>query len=262
MGLFIIRGNEADVEAVMNIIQQIEKLSAGTSPEIHVRMLEHVDSESLSELITSVYERLTRSRARPGEQVTQKVTVIAVGKPNAVIILASKTDIADVEKLIDKLDQPVDPATEFEVFRLRYAIASQVVTTLDSFYSGRTGGTTAQAPTQGQSTTTTRSGLGGRVKSISDSRTNTVIVQARPRDLEEVARLIGELDQVGSKSASRIKLIPLKKRARRGNGGAVESGDSKHDQSATASAVHARWTGSIRRRRCRWSNGTNRPEAA
>ncbi len=210
MGLFIIRGNEADVEAVMNVIRQIEKLSAGTTPEIHVRMLEHVDSESLSELITSVYERLTRSRGRPGEQVTQKVTVIAVGKPNAVIILASKTDIAAVEDLIDKLDQPVDPATEFEVFRLRYAIASQVVTTLDSFFSGRTGGTTAQAPAQGQSTTTARSGLGGRVKSISDSRTNTVIVQARPRDLEEVARLIGELDQVGSKSASQIKLIPLK----------------------------------------------------
>jgi general secretion pathway protein D len=50
-----------------------------------------------------------------------------------VLILASQNDIEAVDKLIDKLDQTIDPSKEFEVFRLRYAIASQVITAIDSF---------------------------------------------------------------------------------------------------------------------------------
>ncbi|HLQ45396.1 MAG TPA: secretin N-terminal domain-containing protein, partial [Planctomycetaceae bacterium] len=208
LGVLILRGNEQDVEAVMNIIRQIEKLSAGTTPDIHLRLLEHVDSESLAELLTSVYERLNRSRGRSAQDMTQQVTIIAVGKPNAVLILASQNDIEAVNELIDKLDQPVDPSSEFEVFRLRYAIASQVLTAIDSFFSGGTTGG-GQGQTQG-ATSRAAGGLRGRVRTISDSRTNSVIVQARPRDLAEVRRLIDELDQVGSQAVNQIKLIPLK----------------------------------------------------
>lgn len=210
LGVLILRGNEADVEAVMSIIQQIEKLSAGSSPDIHVRTLKHVDSESLSELLTSVYEKLNRSRGRERE-VTQQISVIAIGKPNAVMILAPQNDIDTVDALIEKLDQPIDPTNEFEVFKLRYAVASQVLTAVENFFSGgsSTGGT-GQLQPQGASSSRSTGGLRGRVKAISDSRTNSVIVQAKPRDLEEVRRLIDELDKVGSESVSKIKLIPLK----------------------------------------------------
>ncbi len=210
LGVLILRGNEADVQAVMSIIKQIEKLSAGSSPDIHVRLLKHVDSESLAELLTSVYEKLNRSRGRERD-VTQQISVIAIGKPNSVMVLASQNDIDTVDELIDKLDQPIDPTNEFEVFKLRYAVASQVLTAVENFFSG--GSSTGGAgQLQGQGTTSSRStgGLRGRVKAISDSRTNSVIVQAKPRDLEEVRRLIDELDKVGSESVSKIKLIPLK----------------------------------------------------
>ena len=210
LGVLILRGNEADVQAVMSIIKQIEKLSAGSSPDIHVRLLKHVDSESLAELLTSVYEKLNRSRGRERD-VTQQISVIAIGKPNSVMVLASQNDIDTVDTLIDKLDQPIDPTNEFEVFKLRYAVASQVLTAVDNFFGGgsSTGGA-GQAPLQGTGTSRTTGGLRGRVKAISDSRTNSVIVQAKPRDLEEVRRLIDELDKVGSESVSKIKLIPLK----------------------------------------------------
>lgn len=213
LGVLILRGNEQDVESVMSIIRQIEKLSQGTVPDIHVRMLEHVDSESLAELLTSVYERLNRSRGRTTTDASQQVSVIAIGKPNSVMILASEADMEAVNELIEKLDQPIDPATEFEVFRLRYGVASQVVSAIDSFFGsgGSSTAGTGTGTTQGTSSSrTTTGGLRGRVKAISDSRTNSVIVQARPRDLEEVQRLISELDQAGSNSVNQIKLIPLK----------------------------------------------------
>ena len=209
--VLILRGNEADVEAVMRLIEQIESMLAGSVPDVNVRPLTYVDGESMADLLTTVYERLNRSRGRSATDQTQQIVVIAIGKPNAVMVLASERDMPTVDMLIKKLDQPIDPTNEFEVFRLRYAVASQVLTAIDSFFSGTTtGGTGGQATTPGTTSRSTTGGLRGRVKTISDARTNSVIVQARPRDLEEVRRLIEELDQVGSKSVNQIKLIPLK----------------------------------------------------
>ncbi len=208
--VLILRGNEADVEAVMKLIDQIGTMLAGSVPDVNVRPLKHVDGESMADLLTTVYERLNRSRGRSSTDQSQQIVVIAIGKPNAVMVLASERDMPTVDKLIEQLDQPVDPANEFEVFRLRYAVASQVLTAIDSFFSGgTTGGPGGQATTPG-TTRSTAGGLRGRVKTISDSRTNSVIVQARPRDLEEVRRLIEELDQAGSQAVNQIKLIPLK----------------------------------------------------
>lgn len=210
--VLIIRGNEQDVEMVQNLIDQISRMLAGSVPDVNVRALKHVDSESLAELLTTVYERLNRSRGRSANDQTQQIVVIAIGKPNSVMVLAAEKDMPVVDKLIDDLDQPIDATKEFEVFRLRYAIASQILTAIESFFTGTSSGG-GQVQGQAQGTTSSRSssgGLRGRVRAISDSRTNSVIVQARPRDLEEVRRLIEELDQVGSNSVNQIKLIPLK----------------------------------------------------
>ncbi len=210
--VLIIRGNEQDVLMVEKLIEQIGKMLSGSIPDVNVRPLKHVDGESMADLLTTVYERLNRSRGRSSTDQTQQIVVIAIGKPNAVMVLASERDMPTVDMLIEKLDQPVDPTKEFEVFRLRYAVASQILTAIDSFFSGGTStGGGGQAPTQGGTTSRSAAGgLRGRVRAISDSRTNSVIVQARPRDLEEVRRLIDELDQAGSKTVNQIKLIPLK----------------------------------------------------
>ncbi len=208
--VLILRGNEADVEAVKRLIAQIETMLSGSVPDVNVRPLTHVDGESMADLLTTVYERLNRSRGRSATDQTQQIVVIAIGKPNAVMVLASERDMPTVDMLIKKLDQPVDPTNEFEVFRLRYAVASQVLTAIDSFFSGGTTGTAGGQATTPGTTRSTAGGLRGRVKTISDSRTNSVIVQARPRDLEEVRRLIEELDQVGSEAVNQIRLIPLK----------------------------------------------------
>lgn len=208
--VLIIRGNEQDVQMVQDLIDQISRMLAGSVPDVNVRALKHVDSESLADLLTTVYERLNRSRGRAANDQTQQIVVIAMGKPNAVMVLAAEKDMPVVDKLIDDLDQPVDATKEFEVFRLRYAVASQILTAIESFFTGTS---TGGGQIQTQTTTGSRStagGLRGRVRAISDSRTNSVIVQARPRDLEEVRRLIDELDQVGSSSVNQIQLIPLK----------------------------------------------------
>lgn len=202
LGTLIITGNQADVDAIMAIINEIEKLSAQTAPSIELRLIEHVDSAALAQLLTTVYEQLAEARG----QTTAKrpeISIIPVGSPNAVLILSSPADLESVNQLIDKLDKPVAPHTSFKVFQLRHAIATQMETMLEDFYSRQGTGAGATALPE-------RTGLMARVKIVADVRTNSVIVLAQPNDLREIAKLIGQLDSPESGSVAQVQIIELK----------------------------------------------------
>ncbi len=196
LGVMILRGNQKDVDAVMAIIREIEKLSAGTAPDVHLLILKNTNSESLAELLTQVYDRLNTRRQRgQGNQAANsnnpQVTIIPVVKPNAILIVAAEADMESILKLAEELDQPVDPTAEFQMFRLKSAVAEQVLETIQTFYEER-------------------KGLGARVLAVADVRTNSVLVHARPRDLAEVAELVKELDQGTTAAVSQMKIFPLK----------------------------------------------------
>ena len=199
LGILVITGNQNDVEAVQEVIQEIERLSKGTAPEVRLALLRHVSSEALAALLTTVYERLGNVRNSAVQQ-SQAISVFPVSRPNAVLVVASKVDMDNVFGLIDDLDQPSDPETEFMVYRLKYAVPSQVVDKVEALYPPQ-----QQAATQNQGTV----GLLPRVRIIDDLRTNSVIVQARPRDLREVVHLIEKLDAKDSDSHQIINIFPL-----------------------------------------------------
>lgn len=189
LGVLILRGKDEDVNALMKIIKELEKLSEGTRPDIHLLNLRNVNSAALAELLNGVYEDLVKLRAIQGQE--QKIKIIPLVKPNALLILAPETDMPSILKLAEELDQPVDPMNEFGVFQLKSASASQVATTLREFYNER-------------------GGLGTRVVVSPNIRTNSIIVQAQPRDMQEVAALINKIDLDQSQAVSRVKIFPLK----------------------------------------------------
>jgi len=193
LDLLILRGNQADVDAVMEVIRSIEQLAVGSTPEIHLLRLQYVNSESLATLLSDVYERLTglQGPAASAVQRSQSVNVVPVVKPNAVLILAPGNLMESVLALAEELDQPLDPRAEFEVFRLKHAVASQVITLIEEFYEER-------------------EGLGTRLSAVADVRTNSVIVQGRPADLEELALLIRRIDRDEAKAINQLKIIPLR----------------------------------------------------
>ena len=201
-GVLVIKGNQADVDAVMEIIRQIEELSAQTAPDIHLRMLQSVDSQALAELLTTVYAQLNRSRGT-NTQEQQLITFFAVGRPNAVLILASSQDLESVLTLVDELDKPVEPQTSFAIFTLKHAIAAQVETTLEDFYSN----TGTQGTGQGAAG---RIGLSARVKVVTDVRTNTLVVLAQTNDLAEIEKVIMKLDRADSGAVSELKVFELR----------------------------------------------------
>jgi general secretion pathway protein D len=91
LGILILKGNEADVAKVEEIIQRLETMSVGSLPAIHVLTLQNVDSEAMATLLTSVYEELTELRQR-GSENRKTAAFIPVIQPNAILILSSEIE--------------------------------------------------------------------------------------------------------------------------------------------------------------------------
>jgi general secretion pathway protein D len=190
LGALILRGNKEDVEQVMQVIRELEKLSEATAPMTHLLYLRNVDAESLAELLTNVYDRLTKFPGR-ATQPRQSAAILPITKPNSLLIIAPKADLEAILDLAEELDRPVDPQTEFQVFRLKTAIAAQIEEQITTFYAER-------------------QNLGVKVLVIADSRANAVIVRAQPRDLDEIAALIKKLDRDDPAAVNSLKIFPLK----------------------------------------------------
>ena len=189
LGLLILRGNEADVEAVSKIIAAIERAGAGTSPEVHLRLLEAVDGAAVADLINSTYEAVDEIETKPFRD-GKRVIAIPVVRPNAVLIIAPAAELESVLALVDKLDRPVDPEIELQVIPLRGASAVEAVETIREFYDER-------------------GGLGTRVTVSADPRTNALLVRANPNDLAEIRRLVAKLDADAAGSVSRVRIYDL-----------------------------------------------------
>ena len=189
LDVLVLRGNPRDVEKVSRIIEQIEQLSAQTQPAIEVVPLSHVDCTALSTLLVQLYDEVFT--ARQGS-----VSITALVKPNALLVVGRPENVAMVQDLVKRLDQPVPPMAQFQVFRLKNAAAETAQTTVDTFL--------AQAAQDGQT------GLGIRGQVFADFRSNSLIVRASPRDLAEVAALVARLDAPSNEACNEVRVFKLK----------------------------------------------------
>jgi len=181
LDVIILRGRDDDLKQLAGIIQQLERISQQTQPEIRIYRLKHTQSESLATLVNAASADLVAGRAG-------KVAVTPLGKPNALLLIGWGEAVKAVVELIQQLDQPVPANTQSAVFRLKYASAASIQQTLNTFFA-------------------TRNGLGPRVLSTVDARTNALIVYAAPRDLTEVRRIIDNLDRPGSAAVNRARVF-------------------------------------------------------
>lgn len=196
LDVIILRGNKADVQEMTRILKELERLSIETEPTIEVYPLQHVRGESLAALVEKVTADLTGG-------LRGKVTVTPLVKPNALLIIGWGESVASVRQLIEKLDKPVTPGTQFQIFRLKHADAQATRTAVQDFFTQRTASGTA-------ATTTTNVGLAPRVQVTADVRTNSLIVQAAPRELLEAAELIEQLDVPGGQVVHQARVFRLK----------------------------------------------------
>ena len=105
---------------------------------------------------------------------------------------------------------PIDPQTNIEVFYLKNAVASQAATTLTNLYQAQTGAAAPGGGGGGSGAAATGVGLQPRFRIVADVRTNSLIVQARPNDMKELAYLIDKIDLQETAAVSKMRIVPLK----------------------------------------------------
>ncbi len=132
LDLVIIKGAKRDVQRTLEVIEQIKKKSQETQPLIKVLQLKHVDSAAVAKLIDELYDEVLKPRQGA-------VSITSLGQPNALLLIGRNEAVEAVVQLIEKLDQPLDPANQLRVFRLLHASAVDAETTVRDFFSNSPG---------------------------------------------------------------------------------------------------------------------------
>ncbi len=183
LDVLVVRGHRRDVDRVVEIINQVERLSAVTQPAIEVYHLLHVDCEALAALVEELYAEVFF--ARQGD-----VSITALVKPNALLLIGRRECVNTVVELVQRLDRPVAPESQFRVFQLKHAPVETVKTMVDEFFAER-------------------GGLGTRVQVTVDFRSNSLILHASPRDIAEAAELIKKVDISTSQAVNELRVLHL-----------------------------------------------------
>lgn len=192
LDVIVLRGDQEDVDRVMRIINQIETLSAETTPEIKVRHLKHIDADSLAQLLGSVYQQVLGPRV--GD-----LSVTGLAKPNALLLVGRPENVQLALGLVDQLDQPVEPTNRFEVYELKHASAADVKTLIDDYFEQQ-----SEAGEDGSSL------LRSRAFVVADYRSNVVVVNAAPRDQVEVKALVERIDAARGQAVDEVRVFQLK----------------------------------------------------
>ena len=184
----IIQGSPRDVENTKALIQQMETLSLENEPIIELAAIQHADSLRVSQLVQQLYQAVYSTRRGT-------ITMLPLVKPNTILIIGRKESIEAAKELIAKLDTEVRPDAAFQIFNLKHAASDLMATQITSAFGNR--------PGYGV-------GLSAQVSVTSDTRTNSLIAQASPRDLAEIATMVQQLDIPGSNITSLVRHFPLK----------------------------------------------------
>ncbi|QDU78596.1 Type II secretion system protein D precursor [Polystyrenella longa] len=184
LDLIILRGRDEDVQEISRIIEQIEQLSIDAEPEIEVIPLKHVSGRSLEALANQISEQLVGGRQG-------RAFVTALGNPNSILLIGWGEAFGAMKELVERLDEPVDPESEMQLFALEHADATAAMQSVLQFF-------------------TPQGGLSPTVNVITDNRTNSLIVRGAPRDLLQVSALIKRLDLPGGEAVNQVRTYKLK----------------------------------------------------
>jgi general secretion pathway protein D len=194
---FIIRGNPRDVERVMEVIRQIEAMSRVSEPQVVVHPLTHVNSEAMALLMAQIFGAAPEG----GYSLAGfygPISILPLGRPNAVLLIGSPSTVAKAQELLRMLDISGEATTQFEVFRLKNATAEEARLLLEPMFAPEPDEETGLIPP-----------FTPKAMVFAETRTNSLIIRAAPRDMDEIRRLIEQIDQPGGERVNEIRVFRL-----------------------------------------------------
>ncbi len=221
----IVTDSESNIRRLLSILDAIDVESYRN--ELAVIKIEHADANTLGQQLSEIYgaevasasgtataaQRRTQARRRTSNAATAAANAPASGglagpsvriltdeRTNSLLILSSRQQLADIRKLVQKLDIPVTGGGRINVYYLRHADAEELSETVNSLLSGAgsSGGARAGAAGGGaanvQSLRSLVTPLAEGVTVTADPATNSLVIQASKEAYETLRGVIEKLD--------------------------------------------------------------------
>ncbi|MCB9864885.1 MAG: hypothetical protein H6820_16130 [Phycisphaerales bacterium] len=194
----IVGGTRDGVQMALDFIAKYDQpVSPDAEQFISARVYPLVQAKAaqVGELLRSIFEARNNQSSGSGSTQAQPIPVtVEINEPgNSLVINAARQDHLLVQGLLAQLDVPSEIPRMFRVFPLAKASATVVKDTLDQIYqsSGAQGG----------------GGGGQSIVTVADERTNSVVVAVPPGELDNVQKLVTQLDQVKITEIAEVQVI-------------------------------------------------------
>ena len=188
LDIIVVEAEGPRLNRFVEMIRQIEEISKINRPKIEVVYLKHVNNVSLGGVLLPIYDNIFQT-------VPGVVWFTPMTSPNAIMLVGWGEAMDTAKELIETLDQPT--ATEhsrLHIFKLNHISAQQARTVLQGSFP----------PPQ------PLSGFVARIQLFHEPRSNAIIVQAAPNDLDEVKRILIEIDVPDSSFRLQVKTKQLR----------------------------------------------------
>ena len=219
----IVTDSESNIRRLLSILDAIDVESY--RQELSVIKIEFADANTLGEQLSEIYgaevggtsggataaQRRTRARRRTantaasptpspgGAGAGPAVRILTDERTNSLLVLSSRQQLADIRKLVRKLDIPVTGGGRIHVYYLRHADAEELSETLNSLLSGASGGGGRSGAAGGgaagvQNLRSAVTPLAEGVTVTADPATNSLVIQASKEAYETLRLVIDKLD--------------------------------------------------------------------
>lgn len=220
----IVTDSESNIRRLLSILDAIDVESY--RQELAVIKVEHADATTLGEQLSEIYgaeitgtaggataaQRQARARQRagavnpaaPGNAIGgSTVKILTDERTNSLLVLSSRQQLADIRKLVQKLDIPVTGGGRIHVYYLRHADAEELSETLNALLSGASGsggggggrsGAVGAGAANVQSLRSVVTPLAEGVTVTADPATNALVIQASKEAYDTLRLVIEKLD--------------------------------------------------------------------
>ena len=204
---------------IRRLIKILESLDIETyREELAVLKIEYADAATLADQISQIFgERIATTSSTQTRRTTPSrragrtspsaaapipagqrgtVRIITDERTNSLIVLAPKTQLEEVRRLVRKLDIEVSGGGRIHVYYLQHADAEELAQTLSAMISGRPA-TPAGGAAAGGGASALRTAVAGLSQGLSvtaDPATNALLIQASKEGYNALSAVIAKLD--------------------------------------------------------------------
>lgn len=178
----VLTDTAANIERLETIIKQLDKETTLEGVVIQVFRLRYLNSNEMSRSLSEMINNLVTAKytgesdRRKVDRIVSMCEVIADRTTNSLIIVAPEDIIKSISDFITKMDVSTIQNMTTRTIALKNANATEVAQGLQQFTSSR------------------RSEV-YRPVIFADSRTNSVVINAYPEDVESIVKVLEDLDQ-------------------------------------------------------------------